>query len=314
MSGTIIIQQKGLNELDPIAFSSYVRIVLETDVGNSGDFESLNSRFTATPDELHEISTLMRAPVEGKVENQSGKILQWDVPSLALINGMQAIRVSYRRQYQDNPPVRVKTYMFQNGDRVHCLDMSYRETERGRWLPDFPVILSSFRITNVRGQETSGAPSLDPEVVKSIERLEQQVGHPLGPPRYGRQPKITNVQSDESSGTVVPLLHRENWGLILIFSAILTWGIGLAPPLLVRFGFMRKPMSEKGALAFVVVFFFVNLAIVIALGSQSKTHSAILFVAMASYYILRRGAKKEKVSGSPPLPPEETTNRVPNPI
>lgn len=244
----ITIQQKGLNAFDPTATKSYVRVMVETDVGSAGDFENLNSRFEVTSDELREISTLFRT----QAENQVIRILQWDVPSVELVNGMQAFRLSYRRQYQDNPPARVTTYMFQNHDRMHRLTMSYRESERSKWLSDFPTILSSFRITNVRGQPTST--TADP----------------------------------------MALVFGENWVLVLILSAVLTWGIGLAPPLLLRFAFMRKPMPKVGAIAFVAGFWLVNIVIFTALGSESKTHSALFFVAIASYYILRRGAKKQK--------------------
>lgn len=253
-TGEITIQQKGLNSFDPLAYKSYVRVMVETSVGNPNDFVHLTSRYEVTQDELREISTLFRT----QAENQFTKILQWDVPSLELVNGMQAIRLSYRRQYQNNPSVRVTTYMFQNHDRMHYLTMSYREAERTKWLADFSTILSSFRITNVRGTPTS------------------------------------------STDNPMALVFGEHWVLTLILSAILTWGIGLVPPLLVRFAFMRKPMPKAGAIAFVVVFWFINIVIFTALGSQSKTHSALLFVAIASYYILRRGVKKQKVAESPP--------------
>ncbi len=145
-SERVVIQQKGLNAFDPSARQSYVRVILETDLGNAGDFEFLTTRFDATADELAEISTLFRT----QAENEFTKILQWDAPSLELVSGMRAIRLSYRRQFKNNPPVRVALYIFQNDDRMHRLTMSYRESERAKWLGDFPAILSSFRITNVR--------------------------------------------------------------------------------------------------------------------------------------------------------------------
>lgn len=262
-TGKITIQQKGLNSFDPVAAKSYVRVMVRTGTGSPGDFEHLGSRYEATQDELREISTLFRT----QAENQFMKILQWDVPSLELVNGMQAIRLSYRRQYQNNPPVRVSIYMFQNHDRMHRLTMSYREAERAKWLADFPAILSSFRITNVRGTPTT------------------------------------------STDDPMALVFGEHWVLTLVLSAILTWGIGLAPPLLVRFAFMRKPMPKGGAIAFVVVFWFINIVIFTALGSQSKIHSALFFVAIASYYILRRGAKKgQKDATPPPLPKQRSTD------
>ena len=244
----IVIQQRGLNALDAQAVKLYVRVIVQTTMTNPGDFETLNSRYDITDGELREFSIGVRT----QVENQFMRILQWDVPSVELINGMQAIRLSYRRQMKDSPAVRVATYIFQNYDRIHELTMSYRESERNVWLIDFPAILNSFRITNVR--ETA---------ISTHDRR----------------------QFD----------FADDWILNLIVSAILTWGIGLAPPLLTRFAILRRPITKVSGIVFVSIFWFLNLITFIAMGSQSKTHGALFFVAVASYYILRSGWKKYEV-------------------
>jgi uncharacterized membrane protein YhaH (DUF805 family) len=79
------------------------------------------------------------------------------------------------------------------------------------------------------------------------------------------------------------------WVLTIGVSLILTWGIGLLPPLLIRFAIVRQPISKWPAVIIVAVFFFVNVAIFTTLGSQSKTHGALMLVAFASYVILHRG-------------------------
>lgn len=78
----------------------------------------------------------------------------------------------------------------------------------------------------------------------------------------------------------------------LAFSFILTWGIGLTPPLLIRYVLVRRPLGKKAVIPIVIVFWFVNLVIFTALGSQSKTHTALFLVALVSYYILNRGYTK----------------------
>ena len=255
--GGITIQQKGLNAFDPVAFKSYVRVMVESDIGKPGECEQLGLRFEVTEDEAKELSALVRA----QVENPRMKILEWDAPSAEVVNGMQAIRFGYRRQYQDNPAVRVTTYMFQNHDRMHRLTMSYRESEQSIWLAAIPRILASFRITNIQSASSTG--NLDPMAV----------------------------------------VFGENWLLVLIVSAIMTWGIGLAPPLLTRFIFLRRPMSKVAAIVFVVAFLLINLMSFMALGSRSKTHAALLLVALVSYYILRAGSRKQGAAKvSPPMP------------
>lgn len=241
-SGRITIQQKGLNALDPEATKLYMRIMVKTTIGSPGDFKALNSRFAVTQEELKEMSLLFRT----QAENQFMRILQWDAPSVELLNEMQAIRFSYRRQIKDNPPVRVVMYIIQNYDRMHHLTMSYRESERHLWLNDFSTILSSFRITN------------------------------------DRSPTVWIRGSVDSK-------DKEDWILNIIISAILTWSIGLAPPLLMRFVFLRRPARKSVSFAFVAVFWVINITIFIALGSQSRTHGALFLVALVSYYILRSG-------------------------
>jgi hypothetical protein len=277
MSRTLVIQQEGLNRFDPLAATTYVRIVVETRLGSAGDFESLCSRFEVTPDELNEVSMLFRRGVENQAENLSTKILRWDPPSVELVNGMQAIRLSYRRQYQRNPPVWVTRFIFQNHDRAHELTISYRETDKSRWLPEVAAALATFRITDIRGQKNSPTPSLDAETLglssqdlsSAAWRQADSAGCVATEPsldpqfrEYGQQleqqPGISNTKNQESNGAPAPLFYRENWGTMLILSAILTWGIGLMPPLLVRFAFMQEPMSEKAASVFVVVFFFLH--------------------------------------------------------
>jgi len=84
------------------------------------------------------------------------------------------------------------------------------------------------------------------------------------------------------------------WWLTLLVSALLTWGLGLLLPILVRFALVRKPLSKKVAILLVCIFWVLNLVFFIAIGSQSKTHTALFLVAIASYYILRKGHRKSQ--------------------
>ena len=79
----------------------------------------------------------------------------------------------------------------------------------------------------------------------------------------------------------------------LIISVILTWGIGLSIPLLLRYVFLRRPINKTPAIVIVVILLFLQLALWISLGSTSKTHFVLLLIAYISYYILRKGNKGE---------------------
>lgn len=73
----------------------------------------------------------------------------------------------------------------------------------------------------------------------------------------------------------------------LLFSFVLTWVIGLAPPVLIRFTLLKHPMEKKFAIGTCFFFWVLNIVLFTALGSKSKTHAALLLIAFVSYAILR---------------------------
>ena len=80
---------------------------------------------------------------------------------------------------------------------------------------------------------------------------------------------------------------------MFVISAILTWGIGLSVPVLIRYVFLRRPINKNPAIVIVVILYFIQLFMWIGLGSTSKSHAALFFIAFASYYILRKRNKGE---------------------
>lgn len=75
----------------------------------------------------------------------------------------------------------------------------------------------------------------------------------------------------------------------VITSFIVSWAIGLAPPLLIRFGMAKKLLSVAASLGISALFIFVNLVISTALGGHGGP--ALYFIAVASYQILRKEGK-----------------------
>ena len=207
---------------------------------------------------------------------------------------------------------------YARAEPLYKRSLAIKEKNRGPDHPDVATILNNLALLyDTQGQYALAEPlykrslaifekalgPYHPDVATSVYNLAELYRETKREYEAEKLERHAASRGQEISGAanwMVRLFFRENWGLILIFSAILTWGIGLAPPLLVRFAFMRKPMSENRAVAFVVAFIFVNAMIFTALGSESKTHLALLLVAVASYHILRRGAKKGKVNDSPP--------------
>lgn len=103
---------------------------------------------------------------------------------------------------------------------------------------------------------------------------------------------IHDKWAKSSSDSLMSYFFGEYWLISLLISAFLTWGIGLAPPLIIRFAILHHPMTKRRALVFVGVFWLFNVLIFTALGSTSRAHGALLFVAWASFAILRKGSRE----------------------
>lgn len=105
-------------------------------------------------------------------------------------------------------------------------------------------------------------------------------------------------------------LYGEQWGLVMLLSFLFTWSIGLLPPLLIRFAFTRRPIGKGWAIGTVAMLWAFNVVLFTALGSQSKTHGALVLVAFVSYAILRKGAKNKTTPATPvdyePVLPENS--------
>jgi hypothetical protein len=84
--------------------------------------------------------------------------------------------------------------------------------------------------------------------------------------------------------------------LNIVASIILTWVIGLAPPLVIRYAILKRPMNKWPAIGTCASFWILNVILFTALGSQSKTHAALGLVAFASYWLLRKAEKGKEVA------------------
>ena len=146
----IVFQQKGLNDLEKQGFASYVRVILETEIGNFGDFDKLTTKLTATPQEIADISKEVKSQMQQSFAGTGLKLITWYGVSIVTINGKTALKISYLRQLNDNPYVIVNMYRFQNNDRLHSLILSCRQSDETTWKPLFAKIANSFTISNIR--------------------------------------------------------------------------------------------------------------------------------------------------------------------
>jgi hypothetical protein len=149
----IIFQQKGLNEFSGESFQSYARVMLDTTIGNPGDYESLYFIFPKDRnDEIKEIDAQFRSTLTSEYPKMGIKILSWNEAAFEIINGMSSIHFSLTRQLHDRPVVLVHNYIFQNRDRMYFLTLSYQLDKEAKWKDDFEKILHSFRITDIKSE------------------------------------------------------------------------------------------------------------------------------------------------------------------
>ncbi len=97
---------------------------------------------------------------------------------------------------------------------------------------------------------------------------------------YNKEYKIEDALEENDA--------TENFWLVLFLSFLLTWVIGLTPPLVTRYLLLKKPMAKKWAIVFCTIFVILNLILFIVMGSNSKTHAVLALIAYISYKILRK--------------------------
>jgi len=146
----VVFQQKGLNEWSEQGFTTYARIILETNISNFGDFEKITTSFSATQAELSGLSEMYKSQLIQSFEGTTLKLIKWHGLATVTVNGRSAIKMSYLRDTKGRPEVEVSVYSFQNNDRMHSLTISYRKVDEKLWKPLMEEVLDSFVITNVR--------------------------------------------------------------------------------------------------------------------------------------------------------------------
>lgn len=146
----LVIQPKGINDFNETSLSKYCRVIIDTEIGNSNDYQHLNEKIVISATELAELDTEFRKMVQQGFMNTPLKLINWYPLKITVINGMPCIHISYQRQFKDQPYVMVDMYRFLNFDRIHSLTISYRISEKEYWQSTLDNTLKSFRITNLK--------------------------------------------------------------------------------------------------------------------------------------------------------------------
>ena len=195
-------------------------------------------------------------------------VTSWAGTKKTVINGITVFLTEYQRKSLKGSGVfRVRLVRVLAADKSFTVTVSYHESASFLLKPITDRIINSLSIEGIK-----------------IEGIKKVGGT-----------ESVSKNGTPQRGSVMADLYGEQWGLVLFLSFIFTWGVGLAPPLLIRFAIMRRPIGKGWAIGVVALFWVFNIVLFTALGSQSKSHGALALVAFASYAILRKGAKKQAV-------------------
>ena len=150
----LVAQTKGTNENIKMGFEKYARVIIETDIGNFGDYEKLNFNvYRFSKNDIAELDMIIKQQIQqawSANPRMGMKLIEWYPLKVKNINGMSCLHTNYTRQTHNNPVVLEHIYTFLNNDRVHRLTILCNLSYVDYWKDDIADILDSFRITNIR--------------------------------------------------------------------------------------------------------------------------------------------------------------------
>jgi len=145
----VVAQPKGINSFEPQALKQYCRVIIETNKGQIGDFNTLEIPLSFSNEELSELNKLFKEKMEkdAAISTEKGikmNILSWQPLKIVRIRGIDALKLTYTRSMDDGPPAIVNIYAIQNNDRIHKITISYRLSEKDLWAIDLEKVLNTF--------------------------------------------------------------------------------------------------------------------------------------------------------------------------
>jgi hypothetical protein len=146
----VVAQPKGINSFDPQARKRYCRIIVETDRGQLGEYESLDTPLAVSEEELRELDTFLKQQMQKEAAMYTAKkmkmdLLSWQPARIVRVNGVDALKTTYIRSINDGQPAIVNIYCIQNNDCLHKITISYRLSEKTLWASDLDKIIDTFK-------------------------------------------------------------------------------------------------------------------------------------------------------------------------
>ncbi len=148
-TGVIIAQQKGLNDRKSSALKLYARVIVQCVEIPKGDGFKLGQRLLLSQQELEACDDMVKQRVEmdrqGTIKmGGTFSLLSWEPTKVVNINGNDCLLTVYRRSVNNNSSAVVHAYVFFNNDRVHHVQISYREKDASLWKNDLDKLIYTF--------------------------------------------------------------------------------------------------------------------------------------------------------------------------
>lgn len=158
--------------------------------------------------------------------NGEMELTNWIGTKLIKVNGINTILTSYRRSsLLGDGEFIVKLVRIINGSNSFTLTVSYLDSEEIMLKPITNKIINSLVVDNLK--KKSSFQSNDENIRSENNSIDSSK---VGDNRY-------------------------------IYSLIITWLIGLIPPIFLRFSILKKPLNKKWAILIATTFYFINLAV-----------------------------------------------------
>lgn len=144
----LTFQPKEDIELNKSSFDKYSRIIVEYNFEKNG---FLSYKYIPNKTELNDIFNYLRKNVLTTTDlfnhatSSNLKILKWYPIKSDKINNSAYVKISYLRQLNNSPQVKVDVYMFHNTDYYVTITLSYRINESDLWSSDFDTAIKTFK-------------------------------------------------------------------------------------------------------------------------------------------------------------------------
>jgi hypothetical protein len=215
---------------------------------------------SATNSDVQELDAALKENTLKEMKAIGKSITSWGGTVKTDINGITAFITEYHRpSLKRSGNFRVRLVRVFAGDRSFTLTISYSDAA--------PIALQTITDRIVRSLKLTGV---------------------AVPSSATSRPLVSDTSSFAST---IMELYRERWGWVLLASAIIVF----APPLLIRFVFLRRPISKGWAIGLAALFCMFNMVLLIILGivygNERTPNAGLALGALASYAILTKGEK-----------------------